>query len=63
MTRAMLRRLGALVLLTGLLAGCSSSRPAQPAVAPNLGRGLAAKVTVDRMFGHLGALQDIANAN
>jgi Zn-dependent M28 family amino/carboxypeptidase len=63
MTRAMLRRLGALVLLTGLLAGCSSSRPAQPAVAPNLGGGLAAKVTVDRMFGHLRALQDIANAN
>jgi Zn-dependent M28 family amino/carboxypeptidase len=63
MTRAMLRRLGAVLLLTGLLAGCSSPRPAQPAAAPDLGRGLAAKVTVDRMFGHLRALQDIANAN
>ena len=63
MTRAMLRRLGAVLLLTGLLAGCSSPRPAPPAAAPDLGRGLAAKVTVDRMFGHLRALQDIANAN
>jgi Zn-dependent M28 family amino/carboxypeptidase len=63
MTRAMLRQLGAVVLLTGLLAGCSSPRPAPPTAAPDLGRGLAAKVTVDRMFGHLRALQDIANAN
>ena len=63
MTRAMLRRLGALLLLAGLLAGCSSPRPAPPAAAPDLGRGLAVKVTVDRMFGHLRALQDIANAN
>jgi hypothetical protein len=62
MTRATLRRLGAM-LLTGLLAACSSPRPAPPAAAPDLGRGLAAKVTVDRMFGHLRALQDIANAN
>ena len=60
MTRAMLRRLGAMLLLTGLLAGCSSPRPAPPAAAPDLGRGLAAKVTVDRMFGHLRVLQDIA---
>ncbi|HYX98809.1 MAG TPA: PA domain-containing protein, partial [Mycobacterium sp.] len=63
MTRATLRRLGAVLLLTGLLASCSSPRPAPPAAAPDLGRGLAAKVTVDRMFGHLRALQDIANAN
>jgi Zn-dependent M28 family amino/carboxypeptidase len=62
MTRAMLRRLGAVLLLTGLLAGCSSPRPPH-AAAPDLGRGLATKVTVDRMFGHLRALQDIANAN
>jgi Zn-dependent M28 family amino/carboxypeptidase len=32
-------------------------------VAKDLGRGLAAKVTADRMFIHLKALQDIANAN
>lgn len=63
MTRAMLRRLGVALLLTGLLAACSSPRPAPPAAAPDLGRGLAAKVTVDRMVGHLRALQDIANAN
>jgi Zn-dependent M28 family amino/carboxypeptidase len=63
MTRAMLRQLGAVVLLIGLLAGCSSPRPAPPAAAPDLGRGLAAKVTGDRMLGHLRALQDIANAN
>jgi Zn-dependent M28 family amino/carboxypeptidase len=60
----MIRRLGAtLLLLTGLLAGCSSSRPAQPTVAKDLGRGLAAKVSADAMFVHLHALQDIANAN
>jgi Zn-dependent M28 family amino/carboxypeptidase len=63
MTRAMLRRLGAVLLLTTLLAGCSSPRSAPPAAAPDLGRGLAAKVTVDAMFGHLRALQGIANAN
>ncbi|HWF28507.1 MAG TPA: M28 family peptidase [Mycobacterium sp.] len=63
MTRATLRRLGAVLLVAGLLAGCSSPRPAPPAAAPDLGRGLAAKVTIDRMFGHLRALQDIANAN
>ncbi|MEB3984085.1 M28 family peptidase [Mycobacterium sp. 663a-19] len=59
----MLRRVGAVLALTGLLAGCSSSRPAPRAAAPDLGRGLAAKVTVDAMFGHLRALQDVANAN
>lgn len=62
MTRALPRRLGALLVI-GLLAGCSSPRPAPPAAAPDLGRGLAAKVSVEEMFGHLRALQDIANAN
>jgi Zn-dependent M28 family amino/carboxypeptidase len=60
----MIRRLGAtLLLLTGLLAGCSAPRPGAPAAAPDLGRRLAGKVTADRMFTHLRALQDIANAN
>ncbi|MGZ4583021.1 MAG: M28 family peptidase [Mycobacterium sp.] len=60
----MIRRLGAtLLLLSAALAGCSSPRPAQPAAAPDLGHELAAKVNADRMFVHLRALQDIANAN
>ncbi|HWS92441.1 MAG TPA: M28 family peptidase, partial [Mycobacterium sp.] len=59
----MIRRLGSVLVLTGLLAGCSSPRPVPPAAAPDLGRGLAGKVTADRMFTHLRALQDIANAN
>jgi Zn-dependent M28 family amino/carboxypeptidase len=63
MTRAMIRRLAAVLLLTGLVAGCSSPRPGPPAAAPDLGRALAAKVTADAMFAHLRALQDIANAN
>jgi hypothetical protein len=63
MTRAMIRRLGAVLVLSGLLAGCSSPRPAPPAAAPDLGRALAAKVTADRVFAHLRALQDIADAN
>jgi Zn-dependent M28 family amino/carboxypeptidase len=61
----MIRRLAAtLLLLAGLLDGCSSNpgRPG-PAAAPDLGRELAAKVTADRMLAHLRALQDIANAN
>jgi Zn-dependent M28 family amino/carboxypeptidase len=63
MTRATIRRLGVVLLLTGLLASCASPRPGPPAAAPDLGRALAAKVTADRMFAHLRALQDIANAN
>lgn len=60
----MISRLAATVLLTtGLLAGCSSSRPGPPAAAPDLGRDLAGKVTADRMFAHLRALQDIANTH
>ena len=63
----MIRRLVAtLLLLTGLLAGCATGpgqRPEPLAAAPDLGRGLAGKVTADAMLAHLGALQDIANAN
>ncbi|BBZ46078.1 M28 family peptidase [Mycobacterium parmense] len=59
----MIRGLGAVLLLAGLLAGCSSPRPVKPVGAPDLGHDLAAKVTADRMFAHLHALQDIANAN
>jgi Zn-dependent M28 family amino/carboxypeptidase len=57
------RRGAALLLAAGLLAACSSAPARPPAAAPDLGQGLAAKVTVDRMFAHLHALQDIANAN
>jgi Zn-dependent M28 family amino/carboxypeptidase len=63
MIGAMIRRLGSALVLIGLVAGCSSPRPAPPAAAPDLGRGLAGKVTADRMVAHLRALQDIANAN
>ena len=63
MIGALIRRLGSVLVLTGLVAGCSSSRPVGPAAAPDLGRGLAGKVTAERMFTHLRALQDIANAN
>lgn len=49
----MMRRLGSAVILVSLMA----------AWAPDLGRGLAAKVTADRMVEHLRALQNIANAN
>lgn len=60
----MITRLGAtLVLITGLLVGCSSPRPGPPATAPDLGHSLAKKVTVDAMFTHLRALQNIANTN
>ncbi|ORA79264.1 peptidase M28 [Mycobacterium malmoense] len=61
-----IRRLLAALVLTGLVAACSpdsGSRPVSPPAAPDLGRGLAGKVTADRMFTHLRALQDIANAN
>ncbi|WAJ45864.1 M28 family peptidase [Mycobacterium sp. Aquia_216] len=59
----MIRRLCSVVVLTGLVAGCSSPRPGPPGAPPDLGRALAAKVTADGMFVHLRALQDIANAN
>ncbi|HEY0227663.1 MAG TPA: M28 family peptidase [Mycobacterium sp.] len=59
----MIGRLGAALLLIALVAGCSSPRPARPAAAPNLSRELAEKVTAERMFTHLRALQDVANAN
>ncbi|SPM33146.1 peptidase M28 [Mycobacterium rhizamassiliense] len=60
----MIRRPGAALLLAvGLVAGCSSPRPAPPAAAPDLARELAPKVTAERMMSHLRALQDIANAN
>ena len=67
MMAAVVRRLGAVLLVTGLLigllAGCSKQRPAPPPAAPDLGHALAAKVTIDRMLTHLRALQDIANAS
>ncbi|WP_068188859.1 M28 family peptidase [Mycobacterium sp. UM_CSW] len=60
----MIRRLAAALVLIGLVAGCSSPRPAPPSSAPpDLARGLSAKVTADRMVAHLRALQGIANAN
>lgn len=63
MTLAALRGFVAVLLVVGLLAGCSSRQSGQPTAAPDMGRALAAKVTADRMFTHLRALQDIANAN
>ncbi len=63
MIGAVIRWLGSALVLTGLVVGCSSPRPVPPAAAPDLGRGLAGKLTADRMFTHLRALQDIANAN
>jgi Zn-dependent M28 family amino/carboxypeptidase len=63
MMKAVVRGLGVVLLVIGLLAGCSSKRPTTPPAAPDLGHALAAKVTADRMFTHLRALQDIANAN
>lgn len=59
----MIRRNGvALVAIIALLTGCSSPK-LPPAPAPDLGHGLAQRVTADKMFVHLRALQDIANAN
>jgi Zn-dependent M28 family amino/carboxypeptidase len=63
MMPAMVRGLGAMLLLTCLLAGCSTPKPGPPAAAPDLGRSLAGKVTADGMFAHLRALQAIANSN
>ncbi|MEB4208495.1 M28 family peptidase [Mycobacterium sp. 94-17] len=59
----MISRLGATLLLTAMVVGCSSTRPGLPTAAPDLGRSLATKVTADGMLGHLHALQNIANAN
>ncbi|OBG71015.1 MULTISPECIES: M28 family peptidase [unclassified Mycobacterium] len=59
----MTRRTGfALIVVVALLAACSSPKP-PPAAAPDLGHGLAKRITADRMLVHLRALQDIANAN
>ncbi|BBY23043.1 hypothetical protein MSTO_32480 [Mycobacterium stomatepiae] len=63
MIGAMIRRLCSVLVLIGLVAGCSSPRPAPPGAAPDLARALAGKVTADGMFVHLRALQDLANAN
>ncbi len=63
MIGAVIRRLGSALVLIGLVAGCSAPRPAPAATAPDLGRALAGKVNADRMFTHLRALQDVANAN
>ncbi|MCV7100648.1 M28 family peptidase [Mycobacterium palustre] len=57
------RRLCLALASIALVAGCSAPRPAPPAAAPDLGHALAGKVTADRMFVHLRALQDTANAN
>ena len=60
------RGLATVLVVIGLLAGCSwhrSSSTGTPVAAPDLGRALAAKVTLDRMVTHLRALQDIANVN
>jgi Zn-dependent M28 family amino/carboxypeptidase len=59
----MIARLCSVLVLIGLVAGCSSPRPRPPGAAPDLGRAIAGKVTADGMFVHLRALQDIANAN
>jgi Zn-dependent M28 family amino/carboxypeptidase len=60
----MIGRPGAAVLvLAGLVAGCSSSHPGPAAVPASLGYALAAKVTADGILSHLRVLQDIANAN
>ncbi|MBW0013891.1 M28 family peptidase [Mycobacterium sp.] len=58
-----IRRLGSVLALAGLVAGCSSPPAAPPAAAPDLARTLAGKVTAERMITHLRALQDIANGN
>ncbi|GFG63510.1 peptidase M28 [Mycobacterium kubicae] len=57
------KALGAALLAAVMVACTTTHHPAPPAAAPDLGRSLAAKVTVDAMMGHLRALQAIANAN
>jgi Zn-dependent M28 family amino/carboxypeptidase len=59
----MMRPLAAALVVIGLVAGCSSPRPAPRATAPDLARGLAQQVTADRLVTHLRALQNVANAN
>ncbi|SPM29157.1 M28 family peptidase [Mycobacterium terramassiliense] len=59
----MMRPLAAALIVMGLVAACASPRPAPPAAAPDLARGLAQKVTADRLVTHLRALQNVANAN
>lgn len=59
----MMRPLATALVVIGLVAGCSSPRPAPPAAAPDLARGLAQRVTADRLVSHLRALQNVANAN
>lgn len=60
----MISRWGAtLLLIATLVSGCSSPRPGPPAATPDLGHGLAKKVTVEAMMAHLRALQNIANHN
>lgn len=59
----MMRPLATALIVLGLVSACASPRPAPPAAAPDLARGLAQKVTADRLVTHLRALQNVANAN
>ncbi|OBF10942.1 M28 family peptidase [Mycobacterium sp. 852002-10029_SCH5224772] len=60
----MISRLRAALLLSiVLVAGCSSTRPGLPTATPDLGHGLAKKITGEGIVTHLRALQDIAHAN
>jgi len=61
--RVAICRLGVTLLLTALVASCSTARPQRAGAPPDLGHSLAGKVTSDAMFTHLRALQGIANAN
>jgi Zn-dependent M28 family amino/carboxypeptidase len=59
----MISRLGATLLVTAMVAGCSSTRPSPPTITPDLAHSLSKKVTAEGMLTHLRALQNIANAN